>query len=320
MALLDDLTSKAKSKYPRILLPESTDSRIIAAAKSIKDQKIAQIVLFDEESASSLGLESINPKNEDLKAQYAQTLFELRKHKGVTVESALEMLSNKSVFAMMALQRGDVDGVVTGAITPSQEVLSNALRIVGVAEGSKLVSSLFLMVFDDNHSMYGGNLIFSDCAMNINPNSEELAEIAKSAYETAQSFLTQNPKLAMLSFSTNQSAKHAEVDKVREATEYLRSSLPDINVIGNVQLDAALDPDVLKIKDSDSSFLPPANVFIFPNLDAGNIGYKLVQRFSGARAIGPILQGLSKPVNDLSRGCSVDEIINTVVVTANQCK
>jgi len=320
MALLDDLTSKAKSKYPRILLPESTDSRIIAAAKSIKDQKIAQIVLFDEESASSLGLESINPKNEDLKAQYAQTLFELRKHKGVTVESALEMLSNKSVFAMMALQRGDVDGVVTGAITPSQEVLSNALRIVGVAEGSKLVSSLFLMVFDDNHSMYGGNLIFSDCAMNINPNSEELAEIAKSAYETAQSFLTQSPKLAMLSNSTNQSAKHAEVDKVREATELLRSSLPDINVIGNVQLDAALDPDVLKIKDSDSSFLPPANVFIFPNLDAGNIGYKLVQRFSGARAIGPILQGLSKPVNDLSRGCSVDEIINTVVVTANQCK
>ena len=320
MALLDDLTSKAKSKYPRILLPESTDSRIIAAAKSIKDQKIAQIVLFDEESASSLGLESINPKNEDLKAQYAQTLFELRKHKGVTVESALEMLSNKSVFAMMALQRGDVDGVVTGAITPSQEVLSNALRIVGVAEGSKLVSSLFLMVFDDNHSMYGGNLIFSDCAMNISPNSEELAEIAKSAYETAQSLLTESPKLAMLSFSTNQSAKHAEVDKVREATELLRSSLPDINVIGNVQLDAALDPDVLKIKDSDSSFLPPANVFIFPNLDAGNIGYKLVQRFSGARAIGPILQGLSKPVNDLSRGCSVDEIINTVVVTANQCK
>ena len=156
--------------------------------------------------------------------------------------------------------------------------------------------------------------------MNINPNSEELAEIAKSAYETAQSFLTQSPKLAMLSFSTNQSAKHAEVDKVREATELLRSSLPGINVIGNVQLDAALDPDVLKIKDSDSSFLPPANVFIFPNLDAGNIGYKLVQRFSGARAIGPILQGLSKPVNDLSRGCSVDEIINTVVVTANQCK
>jgi phosphate acetyltransferase len=320
MALLDDLTSKAKSKYPRILLPESTDSRIIAAAKSIKDQKIAQIVLFDEESASSLGLESINPKNEDLKAEYAQTLFELRKHKGVTFESALEMLSNSSVFAMVALQRGDVDGVVTGAITPSQEVLSNALRIVGVAEGSRLVSSLFLMVFDDDHKRYGENLIFSDCAMNISPNSEELAEIAQSAYETADSFLSECPNLAMLSFSTNQSANHAEVDKVRVATELLKSKLPDVNIIGNVQLDAALDANVLQIKDPDSSFLPPANVFIFPNLDAGNIGYKLVQRFSGARAIGPILQGLSKPVNDLSRGCSVDEIINTVVVTANQCK
>jgi len=221
---------------------------------------------------------------------------------------------------MVALQRGDVDGVVTGAITPSQEVLSNALRIVGVAEGSNLVSSLFLMVFDDDHQRYGENLIFSDCAMNISPNSEELAEIAQSAYETADSFLSERSSLAMLSFSTNQSANHAEVDKVRVATELLKSKLPDVNIIGNVQLDAALDANVLKIKDPDSSFLPPANVFIFPNLDAGNIGYKLVQRFSGARAIGPILQGLSKPVNDLSRGCSVDEIINTVVVTANQCK
>ena len=320
MALLDDLTSKAKTKYPRILLPEWTDSRIIEAAKSIKDQKIAQIVLFDEDTASSLGVESINPKNEDLKAEYAQTLFELRKHKGVTFESALEMLSNSSVFAMVALQRGDVDGVVTGAITPSQEVLSNALRIVRVAEGSRLVSSLFLMVFDDDHKRYGENLIFSDCAMNISPNSEELAEIAQSAYEAADSFLSESPNLAMLSFSTNQSANHAEVDKVRVATELLKSKLPDVNIIGNVQLDAALDANVLQIKDPDSSFLPPANVFIFPNLDAGNIGYKLVQRFSGARAIGPILQGLSKPVNDLSRGCSVDEIINTVVVTANQCK
>jgi phosphate acetyltransferase len=320
MALLDDLASRAKSKYPRILLPESNDPRVIEAAESISDQKIAQIVLFDKDKASSLGIESIDANNEDLKAQYAQTLFELRKHKGVTLETALNMLSNHTVFAMVALQRGDVDGVVTGAITPSQEVLSNALRIVGVAEGRKLVSSLFLMAFDDNHDMYGGNLIFSDCAMNINPNSEELAEIAKSAYETAQSFFSKSPKLAMLSFSTNQSAKHTEVDKVREATELLKSSVPGINVIGNIQLDAALDPSVLKIKDPDSSFLPPANVFVFPNLDAGNIGYKLVQRFSGARAVGPILQGLSRPVNDLSRGCSVDEIINTVVVTANQCK
>jgi len=320
MALLEDLASKAKNKSPRILLPESTDSRIIEATKSISSQRIAQIVLFDEDIAKGLDIDSINPNNANLKADYAQTLYEIRKHKGVTPESALEMLSSPSVFAMVALQRGDVDGVVTGAITPSQEVLSNALRIIGVAENSKLVSSLFLMVFDENHSRYGENLIFTDCAMNINPSSEELAEIAMSAHEAAQSFLTESPMLAMLSFSTNQSAEHAEVEKVRVATEIVKSRLPGVSIIGNVQLDAALDSDVLKIKDSESSFNPPANVFVFPNLDAGNIGYKLVQRFSGARAIGPILQGLSKPVNDLSRGCSADEIVNTVVVTANQCR
>ena len=174
--------------------------------------------------------------------------------------------------------------------------------------------------FDKDHKRYGENLIFTDCAMNISPSSDELAEIACNAYKTAQSFLDEDPKLAMLSFSTNQSAKHSEVDKVRQATKIVRSRLPSAQIIGNVQLDAALDSEVLKIKDSDSSFPTPANVFVFPNLDAGNIGYKLVQRFSGAKAIGPILQGLSKPVNDLSRGCSVDEIVNTVVVTANQVK
>lgn len=320
MALLQDLANKAKTKNSRILLPEWTDPRVIEASRLITDQNLAQIVLFDENAASSLGVSSINLKNEDLRLEYAQTLFELRKHKGVTLESALEMLSSPSVSAMVALHRSEVDGVVTGAITPSQEVLSSALRIIGVSQESSLVSSLFLMVFDENHKNYGENLIFTDCAMNISPSADELAEIACSAYETAQSFLDEDPKLAMLSFSTNQSAKHSEVDKVRQATEIVKSRLPNVKVIGNVQLDAALDSDVLKIKDPESTFVPPANVFVFPNLDSGNIGYKLVQRFSGATAVGPILQGLSKPVNDLSRGCSVDEIVNTVVVTANQVK
>jgi phosphate acetyltransferase len=289
------------------------------AAQILSSRKIAQIVLFDANIDSSLGVEVIDRSNEDLKAEYAQTLFERRGHKGVTLEDALEMVSNPSVFAMIALYRGDVDGVVTGAITPSQEVLSNALRIIGVSEKNKLVSSLFLMVFDRNHKMYGENMIFSDCAMNINPNSEELAEIAHSAHETAMSFLEEEPKIAMLSFSTNRSANHLEVDKVRDATDILKSKLPSAQVIGNIQLDAALDDEVLKIKYPEALFTPPANVLIFPNLDAANIGYKLVQRFSGAKAIGPILQGLAKPVNDLSRGCSVDEIVNTVVITANQC-
>ncbi len=319
MALLEELSNKAKAKFPRILLPESSDSRVMEAAQILSSRKIAQIVLFDANIDSSLGIEVIDRSNEDLKAEYAQTLFERRGHKGVTLEDALEMVSNPSVFAMIALYRGDVDGVVTGAITPSQEVLSNALRIIGVSEKNKLVSSLFLMVFDRNHKMYGENMIFSDCAMNINPNSEELAEIAHSAHETAMSFLEEEPKIAMLSFSTNRSANHLEVDKVRDATDILKSKLPSAQVIGNIQLDAALDDEVLKIKYPEALFTPPANVLIFPNLDAANIGYKLVQRFSGAKAIGPILQGLAKPVNDLSRGCSVDEIVNTVVITANQC-
>ena len=318
MALLEELSNKAKAKFPRILLPESSDSRVLEAAQILSSRKIAQIVLFDANIDSSLGVEVIDRSNEDLKAEYAQTLFERRGHKGVTLEDALEMVSNPSVFAMVALYRGDVDGVVTGAITPSQEVLSNALRIIGVSEGNKLVSSLFLMVFDQNHKMYGENMIFSDCAMNINPNSEELAQIAHSAHETAMSFLEEEPKIAMLSFSTNRSANHLEVDKVRDATDILKSKLPSAQVIGNIQLDAALDDEVLKIKYPEALFTPPANVLIFPNLDAANIGYKLVQRFSGAKAIGPILQGLAKPVNDLSRGCSVDEIVNTVVITANQ--
>ena len=320
MSLLHNLTNKAIAKFPRILLPESADPRIIQAAEIISRKKIAQVVLLSSKTSPPQGIEYINIDDEDLKMEYANSLYERRKHKELDLIEALELVSNPSVFAMVALLRGDVDGVVSGAITPSQEVLSNALRIIGVSEGSQLVSSLFLMVFDENHKSYGENIIFSDCAMNIDPSSEELVEIAKSAYKTAESFLEDQPKLAMLSFSTNQSAKHAQVDKVRLATEALRDELPKADIVGNIQLDAALDKNVLKIKYPETSFIPPANVLVFPNLDASNIGYKLVQRFSGARAIGPILQGLAKPVNDLSRGCSVDEIVDTVVITANQTK
>ena len=320
MSLLHNLTNKAIAKFPRILLPESADPRIIQAAEIISRKKIAQVVLLSSKTNPPQGIEYINIDDEDLKMEYANSLYERRKHKELDLIEALELVSNPSVFAMVALLRGDVDGVVSGAITPSQEVLSNALRIIGVSEGNQLVSSLFLMVFDENHKSYGENIIFSDCAMNIDPSSEELVEIAKSAYKTAESFLEDQPKLAMLSFSTNQSAKHAQVDKVRLATEALRDELPKADIVGNIQLDAALDKNVLKIKYPETSFIPPANVLVFPNLDAANIGYKLVQRFSGARAIGPILQGLAKPVNDLSRGCSVDEIVDTVVITANQTK
>jgi len=330
MALLEKLTKRAQKIYPRILLPESTDQRVIQAALSLSTQKIAKIVLLgnEDEISSQLDqssenkrhdLEFIDPKDEKLKNDYAKTLFERRKHKGLELNESLDLVNNPTVFAMLALQRGEVDGVVTGAITPSQQVLGNALRIIGVSNNTKLVSSFFLMMFDQNHHNYEQNMLFSDCAMNIYPTAEELAEIAQSAFKSAKS-LDIKPKIAMLSFSTNRSTQYSQVEKVRLATSICETKLPGVDIVGNIQLDAALESKVLQIKYPETTFEPPANILIFPNLDAANIGYKLVQRFSGAKAIGPILQGMAKPVNDLSRGCSVDEIFNTVVITANQCK
>jgi len=330
MSLLEKLTNRAQKIFPRILLPESTDERVLQAALSLSNQKIAKIVLlgnkdevfsqFDQLGKSkSNNLEFIDTNDEKLRSDYAKTLLERRKHKGLDLNESLDLVNDSTVFAMLALQRDEVDGVVAGAITPSQKVLGNALRIIGVSNNSKLVSSFFLMMFDKNHQNYGQNMIFSDCAMNIDPTAEELAEIAQSAFESAKD-LDINPKIAMLSFSTNRNSKYSQVDKVGRATNICKTKLTDIDIVGNIQLDAALEKKVLKIKNPEATFEPPANVLIFPNLDAANIGYKLVQRFSGAKAIGPILQGIAKPVNDLSRGCSVDEIFNTVVITANQCK
>jgi len=330
MALLEKLTKRAQKIYPRILLPESSDQRVIQAALSLSTQKIAKIVLLgnEDEICSQFNqstenkkhdLEFIDPKDEKLRNDYAKTLFERRKNKGLELNESLDLVSNPTVFAMLALLRDEVDGVVTGAITPSQQVLGNALRIIGVSNNSKLVSSFFLMMFDQNHHNYEQNMIFSDCAMNIDPTAEELAEIAQSAFKSAKD-LDIKPKIAMLSFSTNRNTQYSQVEKVRLATNICKTKLPDVDIVGNIQLDAALEEKVLKIKDPNETFEPPANVLIFPNLDAANIGYKLVQRFSGAQAVGPILQGIAKPVNDLSRGCSVDEIFNTVVITANQCK
>jgi phosphate acetyltransferase len=329
--LLNKLTKKVQKKFPRILLPESSDERVLQAAINISRKKIAQIVLLGDEAKISQqiarlnqGLDSefkyLDTKDIQLKNIYAEILYRKRKHKGMSLDEAKKLLEDDTVFAMLALENDDADGVVTGAITPSQTVLSNALRIIGVADNSKLVSSFFLMIFDAKHQSYGSEMIFSDCAMNVDPDSDELAEIAKSAYKSAKSYLDIEPKIAMLSFSTNKNTKHTQVEKVSVATSTLRKKLPEADIIGNIQLDAALDSIVLKTKSPEANFTPPANVLIFPNLDAANIGYKLVQRFSGAKAIGPILQGMAKPVNDLSRGCSVDEIFNTVVITANQCK
>jgi phosphate acetyltransferase len=328
--LLNKLTKKAQNKFTRILLPESNDERVLQAAINVSKKKIAQIILLGDKTkttqqldklniAPNVGLKYLDPKDKQLNNIYAEILYKKRKHKGMSLVDAKVMLDDDTVFAMLALENGDVDGVVTGAITPSQTVLSNALRIIGVADNSKLVSSFFLMLFDAKHRIYGGEMIFSDCAMNVSPDADELAGIAKSAYKSANNYFDVKPKIAMLSFSTNKVTKHTQVEKVSTATSILRKMLPEVDIIGNVQLDAALDSNVLKTKSPQANFIPPANILIFPNLDSANIGYMLVQRFSGAQAIGPILQGLAKPVNDLSRGCTVEEIVNTVVITANQC-
>jgi phosphate acetyltransferase len=330
MTLLQKLANNAMQVFPRILLPESSDSRVIEAAVSIAKQGIARVVLlgdknilgqliskFDKEGEADIDF--LNPKDERLQLQYAELLHQKRKHAGLSFDEARELVQQDCVFAMLALESNTVDGVVTGAITPSQQVLSNALRIIGVAEGTKLVSSFFLMVFDERHQTYGKEMLFSDCAMNVNPSAEELAEIATSTIKSANEILGMAPKVAMLSFSTNRGVQYEQVNKVELATTICRERALNADIVGNIQLDAALDNKVLNLKYPETSFVAPANVLIFPTLDAGNIGYKLVQRFTGAEAIGPILQGLAKPVNDLSRGCSVEEIINTVVITANQC-
>jgi|TARA_B100001964_G_scaffold147138_1_gene162009 phosphate acetyltransferase len=328
--LLNKLSKKIQQRLPRILLPESSDERVLQAAINSTKKKIAQIFLLGDKAKITqrvtrlnqglvCELKYIDTKDIQLINIYAEILYRKRKHKGMSLDEAKKLLENDTLFAMLALENGEVDGVVTGAITPSQTVLSNALMTIGLAANSKLVSSFILMIFDAKHQSYASEMIFSDCAMNVDPDADELAEIAKNAYKSAKRYLDIEPKIAMLSFSTNKNTKHIQVKKVSIATSTLKKKLPEADIIGNIQLDAALDNAVLKTKSPDANFIPPANVLVFPNLDSANIGYKLVQRFAGAQAIGPILQGLAKPVNDLSRGCTAEEIVNTVVITANQC-
>ena len=331
MALIDKLTVKAKQKNARILLSESSDERVLKAAINISNRNIARVFLLGKKGPIEEKIKSIDSKtnhsieyidfdDERLINKYSNLLWNKRKSKGLELPQARELVRDRTVFSMLLLEDGRVDGLVAGAITPSKVILSNALKIIGTADNINLVSSFFIMIFDEYHQQFGKEMVFSDCAMNVNPSSKELSSIAITTSMTVKGLLGIEPKIAMLSFATHKSNEHELVLKVREATNYSKEKLKGIEIVGNIQLDAAMDSKVLKIKHPDSKFTTPANVLIFPNLDSGNIGYKLVQRFANAQAIGPILQGLAKPVNDLSRGCSVEEIINTVVVTVNQCE
>ena len=328
MKVLDRIIQKAQSQNKTIVLSESQDNRILRAASIITERKIARIILIGYESTiqemakrhhiNLNGIDIINPNTSLLKKTFSQHFFALRKHKGITYEQAEQQITNPLYFANLMVHTGLADGTVNGAIYTTPDVVRVAIQIVGMHENSDLVSSFFLMMLcKPFHNLQGG-LIFSDCGLVVDPNTKQLAAIAIAAANSAQCLLEVEPRVAMLSFSTNGSAKHAAVDKVIEAAKLVQQQYPHLAIDQDVQLDTALVTEIAERKLPSSKVKGLSNVLIFPNLEAGNIGYKLTERLGNAVAIGPLLQGLKKPANDLSRGCSVEDIINVVAVTAVQ--
>ena len=313
MALIDRIKVKAKSNLKRIVLPEGDEARTIAAAKIIKEEGLAEPVLL-------LPTEIASAANESRRAAYAAALFDLRKAKGLTEEGAAKLVTDPMYYGMMMVRQGDADGLVSGAVHSTGDMLRPALQIVKTAPGMKLVSSSFLMECPNRSLGEDGLLVYADCVVNPCPNAEELANIAVATAETARKLCgIAEPRVAMLSFSTKGSANHALVDKVREATAIARTLAPDLLLDGELQFDAALVPEIGAMKAKGSPVAGRANVLIFPDLQAGNIGYKITQRVGGATCFA-VLQGLASPCNDLSRGCSVDDIVNTVAATAVQAQ
>ncbi len=316
MAFIDGIKAKAKEDKKIIVLPESKDRRVLIAAAHILEEGLADLVMVGNEEKimdgagwleiDLTGLKVEDPTTSDKFEHYVEVFTELRAKKGMTPEKAREiLLSDYITYAVMMLKCGDADGVVAGACHATSDTLRPALQILKTAPGSKIVSGFFVM---------------ADCGLNQDPNAEELAAIADSSAKSFHAMVGGDPYVAMLSHSTKGSAKHALVDKVVEATQIAKREYPDLKVDGELQADAAMVPAVAKSKAKGSPVAGKANVLIFPNLDAGNIGYKLVQRLGKADAYGPMLQGIAKPVNDLSRGCSWEDIVGVVAITAVQAQ
>ncbi len=328
MAIIDKIKAKAKADLKHIVLPEGEEVRNVQAAVMIRDQGLAKLTLLGDpakvkevaDGADLTGIEIIDPANSDKCALYAATLYDLRKAKGMTEEEAAAKVADPMYYGIMMVKLGDADGLVSGAIHSTGDMLRPALQVIKSKPGMKIVSSCFLMELPDKSFGDDGVMIFSDCGVIPDPDAEQLANIALGAADSARSLAGMEPRVAMLSFSTKGSAKHDDVTKVQEATRIAHEMAPELQLDGELQLDAALVEKVGQLKAPGSKVAGHANVLVFPDLGAGNIGYKLVQRLAHAEAYGPILQGIAKPCNDLSRGCSAEDIVATVAITACQAQ
>ncbi|MDY0343175.1 MAG: phosphate acetyltransferase [Lentimicrobium sp.] len=330
MSLIKSIRENAQKLNKCIILAEGTEERTLKAADFILKEKLARIILLGNKqviSAMSLqfglvhisGARIIDPEQNPDHQKHAQLLYEIRKSKGMTLKEASALAKDPLYLATLLIKSGEADGEVAGAINSTGNVLKPAFQVVRTMPGIQVVSGAFLMIFKENPYAPENILVFADCAVNPDPTPAELAQIAVSTAQTARHIAHIEPRVAMLSFSTKGSAKHNLCDKVIEATQLAREMAPGLPIDGELQADAAIVEAVGMHKAPGSSIAGKANVLVFPGLESGNIAYKLVQRLAGAEAIGPILQGMAAPINDLSRGCSVSDIVNLVAITANQC-
>lgn len=328
MSFIEEIKKRAKRDLKTIILPEATDIRVLKATEIVIKEGYAKIILIgNKEEITTRAKENainideatiIDPIVSKKTEEYANKLYELRKNKGMTLEQAKELIKNPVYYGMIMVKMDEADGLVSGCAHSTSDTLRPALQILKTAEGTKLVSAFFIMVVPNCEYGYNGTFIFADSGLNENPDSEALSEIAISSSKSFKQLVGETPKVAMLSYSTYGSAKSEQTQKVIDATKLVKEKEPELLVDGEIQLDAAIVPEVAEFKAKGSPLKGEANVLVFPDLGAGNIGYKLTQRLAKAEAYGPLCQGIAKPVNDLSRGCSAEDIAGVVAITAVQ--
>lgn len=326
MGFLETMFQRARADVKTLVLAEGNDPRVLSAARSIVDEGIANVIVIatqDESENAPVDLEGIriiDPETSELKAELAVSLYEIRKHKGITEDDAIRLLKNRLYFSVMLVKLGYADGMVAGACNATGDVLRPSLQILKTKPGVKFASSFFVMIVPDCDFGQNGTFIFSDCGLEVQPDAEKLANIAVAAAGSWKQLLGTDPKVALLAHSSYGSANNDDARKVAQAAAIAKELAPELDIDGELQLDAAIVPEIGAAKAPGSPIAGKANVLIFPDLDAGNIGYKLVQRLAKAEAYGPITQGLRYPVNDLSRGCSAEDIVAVAAITCVQAQ